>query len=226
MIKSSLKFCGLIWLAAVPCTSVFGDTKIDFENATVGQQFSNDVVGGEAGPFMIDTDMATFTTSSLSGGFLEATSFGLGINSGGGDPDTESFNVGEEWGFTSSIDLLMVAFDIGGLQTEETFDVRSDAWINLTSVTTGNGVSFEAATGTFTVTDGPASDIFTLAELTGGRVLPVFAGTEVVFGNLTSSFGPNDDVELQSITFRAVPEPTSVFVFIPLAVACATRRRK
>ena len=88
-------------------------------------------------------------------------------------------------------------------------------------------MTYESATGTFGVTDGPADDKFTLNELTGGPLLEITSGTVVTFANLTSTFGPNDDVELQSITFQfnPIPEP-SMFIVVCVSSCVLSCRRK
>ena len=216
----TLAFAAICVSSPVPSNA---DYFLDFEDVATGAMFAGDSNGDTAGPFDLDGLPMTITTVSTGAGSLSSSTFGLGLDSGGGDPDTESFNIGETWSFTTNLQVALGSFEIGGLQSEETFDVRSDDWINLDNVVTGSGVTYDAATGTFTVTDGPANDLFTLAELTGGRFLTVNPGVAIEFGNLTSTFGPNDDVEIENITFQ-IPEPGSSVVLI--AVAMLVRRRR
>lgn len=201
------------------------DLIIDFENAVDAAQFDGDVAGQTAGPFIIDFIPTTFTTHSVSGA-IGTSSFGLGINGGVGDPDTESFNIGETWSVSSDQNLFIKALELGGLQSEETFSIQSDNWINLSGINPGTGVTYEAATGSFFLTDGPAGDVFSLSTLTGGTTLHMRAGSIITFGGLTSTFGPNDDVELENITFEynAIPEPASGLVGLLGLIALAGTR--
>lgn len=209
--------------------SVFGDRIINFES-TDGLEFLGDSVGDTAGPFTIDGYDVTFTTQDIvPSGVVATSSFGLGVDSGTGDPDPGSFNVGETWVVSADHRLNFMGLELGGLQTEETFSVQSNSWINLSGIVTGTGVTYESSSGTFVLTDGPVGDAFTLNELTGGVLLPVFNGSSISFGNLTSTFGPNDDVELQNITLQAIPEPASIQYALLIAAGGllrSTRRRR
>ena len=225
MTRVRVSFAIAISAALMSFPAVQADQVIDFENAATGAEFSGDTAGSTAGPFDIDGTLATFTTSNVSG-FVEATSFGLGVNSGGGDPDTDAFNIGESWSMRTDAPLLLVEVNIGGLQTEETFEMQSNRWINLAGVTTGTGVTYTASTGTFTLTDnGALDDVFTLDDLTGGVALGFKPGIDLTFGNLTSTFGSNDDVEIQSITFRGIPEPGSLGILALCGIGMNLRRR-
>ncbi len=206
--------------------NVVAQTTIDFENVTVGAMFENDTAGSTGGPFAIESFNGspardvTFTTDSVSG-FVDTSSFGLGVNSGGGDPDTESFNIGETWGVSVDVDLLFESIDIGGLQNQETFRIQSDAWINLANINPnpGSSVEFDGSTGTFSlIDDAVPNDTYTLNDLTGGTFLIFEAGVPVVFGDLTSTFGANDDVEIQSLSFFSVPEPNFAMAILFLGM--------
>ena len=225
-----------LWIALTACPAFVGaQTTIDFEELVIGAMFENDTAGDTAGPFTIEggggfigSKDVTFTTDSVTG-FVDTSSFGLGINNGGGDPDTESFNVGETWGVSADEDLLFVSIDIGGLQTQETFRIQSDAWIGLADINPdpAASVDFDPVTGTFSlIDDAVADDIYTLNHLTGGTALVFEANTAVVFGDLTSTFGPNDDVELQSLTVFSIPEPTAAVVIAMASGFLFNRRRR
>lgn len=225
--------CVTVLLASVT-SNVQSQTTIDFENLVVSSSFENDVAGAMAGPFVIDGFMGTssqdvtFTTDSITG-FVDTSSFGLGVNSGGGDPDTESFNVGETWGMRADVDLLFVSIDLGGLQPEETFRIQSNAWVNLANITPDPSASvlFDSVTGTFSfVGDAVQDDKYTLEHLTGGTSLFFESDIPVVFGNLTSTFGPNDDVEIQSLAFFAVPEPGSGVAILLLGLLSGVFRSR
>lgn len=220
----TFKMLSLIAIFSVPPLWGQADTTVDFEDLVVGAQFDGDLAGNTAGPLTIDMENVTFTTSNVTGN-VATSSFGLGINNGGADPDTESFNIGESWSFYVDSFVSLKGLELGGLQSEETFDIQSDDWMNLTGVTPSAGVSYDAPTGTFTLTDGPVDDIFSLDDLTGGISLRVNAGTDIFIGNLTSTFGPNDDVELQSLVF-AIPEPGSGLVLSVIGLALLKTRRR
>ena len=232
MCSRHLRLCplvlGIVTVAAAfffPSTG-FADRIINFESAD-GVEFLGDAVGDTAGPFTIDGYDVTFTTQAIApGGVVATSSFGLGVDSGTGDPDPASFNLGEAWVVSADHRLNFVGLELGGLQIEETFSVQSNSWINLTGIVTGTGVTYEASSGTFVLTDGPAGDVFTLNELTGGTLLPVFNGSSISFGNLTSTFGPNDDVELQNITLQAIPEPASIQYALLIAAGGLLRSRR
>lgn len=211
-----------------------GQTTIDFEDAGIGAIFENDVSGDTAGPISIDgfngtsARDVTFTTDSVTG-FLDGSSFGLGVNNGGTDPDTESFNIGETWGVSADEDLLFVSMDLGGLQNQETFRIQSDAWIGLANINPDPvaSVDFDSVTGTFSLIDDAVPlDTYTLDHLTGGTQLLFEADVPVVFGDLTSTFGPNDDVELQSLTFFSVPEPSSAIAILILGMFSGISRSR
>ena len=222
----------LLALAIMGCLFAFGqplraDLTIDLEDAITAALFDGDGIGDAAGPFLIDGESVNFSTDALTG-VVATNSFGLGLNSGVNDPDAESFNIGESWTINADKALFFTGLELGGLQIEETFTIQSNQWINLSGVVTGAGVTYTAATGTFSLTDGQAGDIFTDAELTGGVSLTLLAGSNLTLGNLESTFGLNDDVELENISFRfnPVPEPTSGLVMAGLGLALLFRRER
>ena len=100
------------------------DLLIDLEDAATAAMFDSDTAGSTAGPFSIDGNLVTFATVSVSG-FVDTSTFGLGINNGGGDPDTESFNIGESWTLNADTALFFTGLELGGLQSEETFGIRA-----------------------------------------------------------------------------------------------------
>ena len=86
--------------------------------------------------------------------------------------------------------------------------IGSTAWSGL-SITPGSGaVSFSGGEFTLDGTGVPQDD-FTLAELTGGAPLPVAAGDVI-----TIQAGADSSARIQSLSFKAVPEPTSYFVWM------------
>lgn len=198
-------------------------TLLDFEDAGISSEFEGDVANDTAGPFSIDGVPAVVTTLSVTG-FLDLSPFGLGINSGGGDPASTSFNIGESWTFQISTTVSLDGIDIGGLQNQESFRLSSSAWINLGGVVPGVGVVYDAPSGTFTlVDDSVPSDLYTSDYLTGGVDLIVPSGVAITIGDLTSTFGPNDEVELQSLTLTAIPEP-SISLLVGLGLLSLLRR--
>jgi len=199
---------GLLLALAVP--SAWADSVLDFEETATGLEFAGDTIGMTAGPFLIDGISTTFTTRGITpGGSLSASSFGLGISSGPSDADPGSLNIGELWALQADTGLNFLGVDFGGIQVEERVMIRSSGWIGLGGINPASpSVSFHAPSGTFSFTDvAPAdTDIFDLMAMTGGTPLPVPAGTNLVFGLVSSTFGPNDDVELSTLTFAGVPE--------------------
>jgi len=204
----------LVALLALIGSSTRAASVLDFEVDAIGSEFGGDTVGSTAGPFLIDGILTTFTTQGLPpSGALSASSFGLGISAGGTDPDPGSFNIFESWAVSADTGLGFLGVDFGGVQAEETVSIRCDAWIGLTDIAPASpSVTFIALTGTFLFTDvAPAdTDIFDISAMTGGASLPVPAGSNLVFSFVNSTFGPNDDVELSTITLAGMP---SVFDF-------------
>ena len=206
---------GMAW-ALLPAICP-GSGIIDFEDTATGAMFSGDMAGDTAGPLLVDGWPVTFLTTGVTpSGSLAADSLGLGINSGSGDPDLVSFNIGEGWEFNLDQKTYFEGIDFGGLQIEETITVQSVAWTSLASVNPiSPSVTYDASSGSFTFTDnGAGNDTFDRLDMTGGRVLLVPAGTNVFIGGLTSTFGPNDDVEIQSVTLFAIPEPSSISLLL------------
>ena len=196
-------------LLVLPGSSARAASVLDFEMAVIGAQFNGDTLGSTAGPFLIDGIPATFTTSGMtSGASVVTSSFGLGLSSGGADPDPASINIGEHWAFRADVGLSFLGVDFGAIQVEETFAISSLAWIGLAGISPASpAVTFIPSSGTFLFTDTPPADtdIFDLTAMTGGAPLPVPALASLLFQLTSSTFGPNDDVELSSITLGGVP---------------------
>ncbi len=203
---------------------------LDFREGQAGNvasHFDEDAAGDTAGPF---TDPATGVTATLTtrdvlphvSGYdtvLNTTAAGLGVNVvGWGGEESGAFDVGESWTFHWDMPVYFDAINFSGLASGEYFELRSDAWIGLAGVTPASGaVTYTAATGTFKLTEGEPSDEFALNDLTGGTLLPVSAGTDVVL-----QFGGSGYAVIEGMQWTAVPEPSAAaLTLLALAIGSA-----
>ena len=205
--------------------------------------FDNDRVGDSSDP-ILDPDtgtVVTFTTRFITGdGTLWASSDELGIDRGavggaGGDR-AGFFDDGDAWSFDADqhLSLTRVMFaDFSRAQLTANEDVvlmQSDDWIGLANVSPDlDQVAFNAASGTFTFTAIPWSEgndfDFDLGQISGGVALPVFAGTDITFTDASNNtFGWQLDA--MEFTTNAVPEPTSIPIFILATSFTVSRRRR
>ena len=171
----------LICVAAV-CGTSKADATIDFLD---GDQLDGHVVGSTANYTDTTTGVsATLTTSAMHvGGFVDTHNGFLGL----GANDVFSFNGGEFWEFTWSKTVLFKSLSFGQMDSQATDQVlmQCDDWIGETFTPTDAGrVTFDSATGTFTLDRGLAGGVnqtWDLDDLTGGVELSVEALTGVRF---------------------------------------------
>jgi len=175
----------------------------------------------------------TLTTRTVTpSGYLNTTSSGLGINAEGTSDESSQFDVGESWTFDWDVDTFFEGIDLLEVNAAgEAFTVQSNDWVNLAGVNPASSfVTYEPSTGTFTLTGGEPGDDFDLADLTGGRPLPVSAGTDVVIA-FTDADGDGagyiERMSWSAASSTAVPEPSgAALVLATLAVAAGWKGRK
>ncbi|HID24135.1 MAG TPA: hypothetical protein EYP14_17280 [Planctomycetaceae bacterium] len=209
-------FCGLI---------------LDFREGQAGNvaaQFDGDGAGDPAGPFFDSATgiSATLTTRSVApSGSLNTTASGLGLNAVGTEDQSAEFDVGESWTFDWNVDVYFEGIDLIGVNTTgEYFTIQSDAWINRAGVNPASSdVSFSASTGTFTLTGGELGDDFDLIDLTGGTLLPVPAGTDIVI-SFGDSAAPGSGI-IERMQWATVPEPPWIGLILFAVVAGGIGRR-
>ena len=158
----------------------------------------------------------TVRTTAGSGVLLNSVNSGsIGPNSLGSGDSPSRFDNNEGWGFRWDVDTSFQFIDLSLFTTAggEVFTIQSNDWIGL-GITPGSGaVSFDNATGTFTLSDKDASDQFSLNDLSSGASLNVNAGTEVLIAYADDGTGNGSFSELRFST-TAVPEPSSTCLFI------------
>ncbi len=187
---------------------------------------------GGAG-LVIGGNTVTFTNVSMTdvNGSVAATGpqfiadgNGMGIRSE--STDTQSNGDGEQpwhvneqeaWTWTADADLAFagVSFRAGwqGGGGNKALTVSSPAWVGLTGVTTGTGITYNSANGSFEIGntgDGGDGDAVTLDELVGvgGPSLILSAGTQISFSNTGSGVGNAGGFALTSVSFASV-NPTN-----------------
>lgn len=173
--------------------------------------FEGDDAGDTAGPF---TDQATGVTGTITtqavspSGVLNPNMNSLGIDSDGDTGDFAArFDNGESWTFEWDVKTFFAGIDFDLFSEEsETFSVQSNDWTNLMGVNPGSDkVTYNSSTGTFEFLSGTTSDDFDLEDISGGTVLPVNLGTDIV---VSYSGDAADDAVIADMTF-ATPEPSS-----------------
>jgi len=205
--------CVLLLLGIQP---LHADLIITFAD---GDSFDDDVAGSTAGPFNVDGLSGTITTRGVApDGTVNTTSGRLGINASSGADTANSFNDGESWTFDWDILTFFQGVNFRDFSTStETFAIQSNDWIGL-SVTPGNDeISFNNTSGSFMFTSGDSSDDFDLNDLSGGTLLSVQAGSDIVF---TYSDTVDGNASIESMTV-ANPEPGTLILGTAASLALA-----
>jgi len=216
------------WGVVLGGASVEAGFIIEFRTNQAGNaaaQFDGDRVGDTAGPFLDPQTgvSATLTTRALyapiSGPVeLNTTTVGLGINVvGEGGEESGEFDVDESWTFDWDVPTYFEMIDMRGLGNDEYFVIQSSDWVGLEGISPASAyVNFDADQGRFELWGGEACGEFDLNDLTGGTVLPVGPGTDVLI-----TLDATDDqgyASIERMSWTATPEPSS-FVLTLLALA-------
>lgn len=208
--------CALVLAAGAFCTTANAAYVHTFAD---GDAFDNDTAGSTAGPF----------TDPVSGqsGTVTSVSFGSGTfwASGGSQSgvNNSSLSGTEEWVIEWDKPTQFVSIDLSALSPGLNASVQSDAWIGA-SITPGDAtnVSFNSATGTFSLDGNETGDAFDQSELYGTSAIPIIAaGTNVRFFTATAS-----SYSFQAMGFNIlVPEPASLSLLSLGALALRRRKR-
>ena len=198
---------------------------VDFTNQPTIDMFIGDGVGDTAGPFVIDGQNRTLTTTAISHGGTLSTeaspNFALAIDSNLSGEDPTEFGLGESWAFEFDGDVFLTGVNLTGLNSANHWTLSSTDWVGLTIPTGSANVSFDSSTGTITLDGSETVDDFTLFELTGANdplALPILASTDVLIASDVGDATSN----IESLTFHAptaVPEPSS-WIFLGLVACC------
>lgn len=198
------------------------DIVVDFAD---GDQFDGDGIGGTA-LLQDDTTSETILLTTVAGHggiFLDSNNGSLGL----GPVDSNSFDIGEFWGFNFNKNAQFQSLTFAQLtQNSDEISMQSNDWIGETfSPTDPSRVQFFSASGTFVFDRGPVGgpqQTWDLNDLTGGVVLKLTQGETV---NFAYAAGLTDAAMNQMVW--AVPEPTTTLVAaLPLIGLAITRRRR